>query len=95
MITTTSLNSSVYKGFKIYETFFPQMKPEQKKIELSDNEKVIFEILKTQKSMNLSDLKTQSGLSNKGWNKRMKGPDKHGLTKVTKTDDALVVEVVE
>ena len=69
------------------------MRPEKKAIELSDNEKAIFEILKTQKSMNLSDLKTQSGLSNKGWDKGIKGLAKHGLTKVTKTDDALIVEV--
>ncbi|MCK0107670.1 lysine--tRNA ligase [Flavobacteriaceae bacterium S0825] len=73
--------------------FFPQMKPEKKAIEMSDNEKAIFEILKTQKSMNLNDLKTQSGLSNKGWDKGIKGLAKHGLTKVTKTDDALIVEL--
>jgi lysyl-tRNA synthetase class 2 len=73
--------------------FFPQMKPEKKAIEMSDNEKAIFEILKTQKSMNLSDLKAQSGLSNKGWDKGIKGLAKHGLTKVTKTDDTLIVEL--
>ena len=73
--------------------FFPQMKPEKKAIEMSDNEKAIFEILKTQKSMNLSDLKAQSGLSNKGWDKGIKGLAKHGLTKVTKTDDSLIVEL--
>ncbi len=73
--------------------FFPQMKPEQKKIELSDNEKAIFEILKAQKSMNLADLKQQAGLSNKGWDKGMKGLAKLGLTKVTKTEDSLIVEV--
>ncbi len=75
--------------------FFPQMRPEKKTIELSDNEKAIFEILKAQKSMNLSDLKAQAGLSNKGWDKGIKGLAKHGLTKVTKTDDALIVEVTE
>ncbi|MBT8265458.1 MAG: lysine--tRNA ligase [Bacteroidia bacterium] len=73
--------------------FFPQMKPEQKKIDLSDNEKAIFEILKSQKSMTLSDLKEQAGLSNKGWDKGMKGLAKHGLTKVIKTDDSLIVEL--
>ena len=75
--------------------FFPQMRPEKKAIELSDNEKSIFEILKKEKSMNLSDLKTQSGLSNKGWDKGIKGLGKHGLTKVTKTDDNLIVELSE
>ncbi len=75
--------------------FFPQMKPERKAVEMSDNEKAIFEILKSQKSMALNDLKVQSGLSNKAWDKGLKGLGKHGLTKVTKTDDALIVEVVE
>lgn len=75
--------------------FFPQMRPEKKAIEMSENEKAIFEILKAQKSMNLNDLKVQSGLSNKGWDKGIKGLAKHGLTKVTKTDDALIVEVLE
>jgi lysyl-tRNA synthetase class 2 len=73
--------------------FFPQMRPEKKAVEMSDNEKTIFEILKSQKSMNLNDLKTQSGLSNKAWDKGIKGLAKHGLTKVTKTEDALIVEL--
>jgi lysyl-tRNA synthetase class 2 len=73
--------------------FFPQMRPEKKAVEMSENEKAIFEILKTQKSMNLDDLKTQSGLSNKAWDKGIKGLAKHGLTKVTKTEDALIVEL--
>ncbi len=73
--------------------FFPQMRPEKKAVEMSDNEKAIFEVLKIQKSMNLTDLKVQSGLSNKAWDKGIKGLAKHGLTKVTKTDDALIVEL--
>ena len=73
--------------------FFPQMRPEKKAVEMSENEKAIFEILKAQKSMNLDDLKTQSGLSNKAWDKGIKGLAKHGLTKVTKTEDALIVEL--
>ena len=71
--------------------FFPQMKPEKKAIELSENEKVIFELLKKQSPLVLSDLKTQSGLSNKGWDKGMKGLTKQGLAKVFKTDDQLMV----
>jgi len=75
--------------------FFPQMRPEKKAVEMSENEKAIFEILKTQKTMNLDDLKTQSGLSNKAWDKGIKGLAKHGLTKVTKTEDALIVVLQE
>ena len=71
--------------------FFPQMKPEKKAIELSENEKVIFELLKKQSPGVLSDLKTQSGLSNKGWDKGIKGLTKQGLAKVFKSDDQLMV----
>ena len=53
--------------------FFPQMKPEKKAVALSDNEKAIFEILKSNSGIQLADLKTQSGLSNKGWDKGIKG----------------------
>ena len=74
--------------------FFPQMRPEKKQVALSDNEKAIFEILKTQKRMDLSELKSQSGLSNKGWDKGIKGLAKHGLTKVEKTDEGLFVEIL-
>ena len=77
--------------------FFPQMKPEsfeKSGPELTDNEKLVFEILSKQKSMDLGDLKEQAGLSNKQWDKSIKGLAKHGLTKVTKTEDKLTVEVV-
>ncbi|GAA4272788.1 lysine--tRNA ligase [Aquimarina gracilis] len=75
--------------------FFPQMRPEKKQVELNDNEKTIFNILKKEKSMVLSDLKNAAGLSNKGWDKGMKGLSKLGLTKVTKTEDNLIVELAE
>jgi lysyl-tRNA synthetase class 2 len=74
--------------------FFPQMRPEKKKVEMSDNEKAIFEILKPEKRMDLNVLKSKSGLSNKGWDKGIKGLAKHGLTKVEKTDEGLYVELV-
>lgn len=74
--------------------FFPQMRPEKKKVDLSDNEKAILEVLKTEKRMDLNVLKSKSGLSNKGWDKGLKGLGKHGLTKVEKTDDGLFVEMV-
>ena len=73
--------------------FFPQMRPEKKAIDLSENEKVILNILKSQKKMALIDLKTQSELSNKAWDKGIKGLTKHKLAKVEKTDDQLTVEL--
>ena len=72
--------------------FFPQMKPEKKVVNLSENEKAIFEILKKENTLPLKDLKNQAGLSNKGWDKGIKGLTKQGLAKVYKTDDELFVE---
>ena len=72
--------------------FFPQMKPEKKAVVLSDNEKAIFEVLKSNSGIQLAALKTQSGLSNKGWDKGIKGLTSKNLAKVHKTDDVLVVD---
>ncbi|MGY8915112.1 MAG: lysine--tRNA ligase, partial [Flavobacteriales bacterium] len=62
--------------------FFPQMRPEKKPIELSENEKIIFDVLKKEKNMSLETLKEASGLSNKAWDKGIKSLGKHGLAKV-------------
>jgi len=75
---------------------FPQMKPEkkEKKIELNDNEKAIFDIISKETSMSLADLKTQAALSGKGWDKGIKGLTKQNLVKVSKIDDNLTVDLV-
>ncbi|WP_438710165.1 lysine--tRNA ligase [Aquimarina muelleri] len=75
--------------------FFPQMRPEKKQVELNENEKIIFDILKKEKSLVLVNLKNASGLSNKAWDKGMKGLSKLGLAKVTKTEENLIVEIAE
>ncbi|WP_070138127.1 lysine--tRNA ligase [Crocinitomix algicola] len=76
--------------------FFPQMKPEKfsekKSLDLNENEKAIFDIISERKSMNLNDLKEATGLSNKQWDKGIKALGKLGVTKVTKTDDDLIVD---
>ncbi len=76
--------------------FFPQMKPEAKKktVTLSENEQLIYDLLSKEKSMSLPVLKEAAGLSNKQWDKSVKGLAKHGLTKVTKTDDDLIIELI-
>jgi lysyl-tRNA synthetase, class II len=78
--------------------FFPQMKPEKfekKGPELNENEKLVFDILSKEKSMSLDALKNQSGLSNKQWDNAIKGLRAHGLVNVVKTDENLMVEVME
>lgn len=62
--------------------FFPQMRPEKKALELSEAEKTILEALKQENPIELSALKEKVGLSNKQWDKGMKGLNKHGLAKV-------------
>ena len=75
--------------------FFPQMKPEKKiTVELTDDEKAVLELLKASSPVNLNELKAQSGLSNKKWDKAIKGLTKHKLAKVEKTEDSLMVELV-
>ncbi|GHA51208.1 lysine--tRNA ligase [Salinimicrobium marinum] len=72
--------------------FFPQMRPEIK-VELSEDEKNVLNILKPKKKMELEDLKTQSTLSNKKWDKTIKGLTSKKLVKVEKTEDNLFVEL--
>ena len=74
--------------------FFPQMKPETQtgpSIDLNDDEKSILEILKKEQKMLLNDLKSQSGLSNKKWDKSIKSLSKNNLTKVEKSEEGLFV----
>jgi len=73
--------------------FFPQMRPEKKapSVELNDEEKAVLEILEKVEKIALSDLKTQSGLSKKKWDKTIKGLTKHSLAKVDKTEEGLFV----
>ncbi|MBL4663161.1 MAG: lysine--tRNA ligase [Flavobacteriaceae bacterium] len=75
--------------------FFPQMKPEQKQVALTEDEKVVFRILMDKPTIVLIELKSQSGLSNKKWDKTIKGLTKNGLAKVSKTEDGLFVEKVK
>jgi lysyl-tRNA synthetase class 2 len=72
--------------------FFPQMKPEKKQIELTDDEKIIVNLLKEKSPVELNQIRTNSGLSNKKWDIAIKNLTKNGLAKVTKTDEGLFVE---
>ena len=74
--------------------FFPQMKPEKKAPEMTEDEKAVFDILKTTSPIDLNALKEQSGLSNKKWDKTIKGLTSNKIAKVVKTDAGLFVELV-
>ena len=73
--------------------FFPQMRPEKKAVELTDEEKSIFELLKKKNPVALDVLKEQAGLSNKKWDKALKGLTKKGVSKVEKDDEGLWVKL--
>ena len=76
--------------------FFPQMRPEvkAKKIELTEHEKTIHENLKKVNSCELKDLRSGVEMSNKAWDKAMKGLSKKELIKVNKEDDVLLVTLL-
>ena len=73
--------------------FFPQMRPEKKGVELSEDEKVIFELLKTSEKLLLDALKEQAALSNKKWDKAIKGLTNKKVAKVAKEGEELFVEL--
>ena len=74
--------------------FFPQMKPEAKQIVMTDDEKIIFTILRNSSPIDLISLKNQSGLSNKKWDKAIKGLTKKSIARVSKADNNLLVEIL-
>ena len=73
--------------------FFPQMRPEKKAVELSEDEKVVFELLKTSEKLLLETLKTQTAFSNKKWDKAIKGLTNKKVAKVVKEGEELFVEL--
>lgn len=78
--------------------FFPQMKPEKKPVktlELAEHEKVILELLKKEPRQELNALKQASALSNKKWDKGLKGLKEKGLVEVEKTESELKVGLKE
>ena len=73
--------------------FFPQMRPEKKAVELTEEEKAILSLLKVNSPIELAQLKEQAALSNKKWDVSLKGLTKKGLAKVEKNDEGLFVSL--
>jgi lysyl-tRNA synthetase, class II len=72
--------------------FFPQMRPEKKGPELTEDEKHIVEVLKANEGISIGDLKIKSELSGKKWDAASKGLTKHGLMKIKVDGDAKIAE---
>ena len=73
--------------------FFPQMRPEKKVVELTEEEKIIHGLFKKSNPILLASLKEKAGLSNKKWDVSLKGLTKKGLVKVEKADEGLFVSL--
>ncbi|MBT8327714.1 MAG: lysine--tRNA ligase, partial [Bacteroidia bacterium] len=76
--------------------FFPQMRPEQKVEkgpELNDNEKAVHDILQKNGALEIGELKGKLELSNKQWDKSLKGLAGHGITQITKEGDVVTVSL--
>ena len=72
------------------------MRPEQRitvDVELTVEEKDLLALITKAEKIDLNELKTQSGLSNKKWDKTIKGLAKKEVAKVSKTAEGLFVEV--
>ena len=74
--------------------FFPQMKPKKKSIILNNEEKLIFGLLKKESPVLLKFLKEKADLSNKKWDKAIKGLTQNKLAKVTKDEQGLWLSLV-
>ena len=74
--------------------FFPQMKPERKAVELSEDEKTVFQLLKSDEIQELGTIKSKSGLSNKKWDKTLKSLRKHKIIDVFKDDEIMKIKAV-
>ena len=74
--------------------FFPQMKPKKKSIILNNEEKLIFGLLKKESPVLLKFLKEKVDLSNKKWDKAIKGLTQNKLAKVTKDEQGLWLSLV-
>jgi lysyl-tRNA synthetase class 2 len=72
--------------------FFPQMRPEKKKISLSENEQLVFDLLNSNNEL-INDIKDKSGLSNKAWDKTVKSLRKIDVIKVEKIDNQIFISI--
>jgi len=70
------------------------MKPEKKAVQLTEDEKMVLNLLKDTSPIDLNELKGQTGFSNKKWDKAIKRLTNNKLAKVEKTEEGLLVSLV-
>ena len=74
--------------------FFPQMKQEQKKIILTEEEKNILEVIKQNSPAHLTEVKEKVGISNKKWDKSIKGLGQKKIIKIVKEENTISIELL-
>ena len=67
--------------------FFPQMKPENPSIDLSEESSKILNVIKNNNELNIDDLKSKFDFSNKKWNKFLKELREKGLITIFKSEE--------
>ena len=75
--------------------FFPQMKAENENLELTENEKNVLKILLRKSPANLHEIKEEVNLSNKKWDKTIKGLCQKKIVNVEKNGDQLIIKIIE
>ena len=75
--------------------FFPQMRPEKKSVDLTDEEKEFYKTLKNSIGITniLTTIKNSTGLSNKKWDKLTKSLKNKGVIEIKKKNETLVINL--
>ena len=75
--------------------FFPQMKAEQEILELTENEKNVLKFISRKTPATLEEIKKEANLSNKKWDKTIKGLSQKKIVKVEKVGNELIIQVIK
>ena len=74
--------------------FFPQMKPENPSLDISEESSKILNIIRNNKELNIDDLKGKIDFSNKKWDKFLKELREKGLITIFKDkEDQILVKL--
>jgi lysyl-tRNA synthetase class 2 len=73
--------------------FFPQMRPEKKKISLTENEQQVYDNLAETNTL-INVVKEKTNLSNKAWDKTLKALRKLNLIKVEKVENEIYISKI-
>lgn len=93
--TNINHNISIFNKINDNVLSFPQMKLEKKAVALTEEEKLVLQIIKENHPTLLADVKVQSELSGKKWDAAIKGLTGKKLAQVFKDGENLMVKPEE